>query len=155
MCAVARAVATKVATSHSWSDAMKLTEEQSRELFRRTGNYLKEACDRCGKPLAEVRYTRRGEPGEWCSAECRDGVAVSAPTLKAAAKKCLECGVPLHGKRSDSEFCSRTHLMRHRRRTQTGQNCENSGNTPIGKQGLMDDQNSGPMNTLTPSTQAL
>ena len=53
---------------------MKLTEKQSRELFRRTGNYLKEACDRCGKPLAEVRYTRRGEPGEWCSKICRDGV---------------------------------------------------------------------------------
>jgi len=52
---------------------MKLTEEQSRELFRRTGNYLKEACDQCGKPLAEVRYMRRGEPGEWCSELCRDG----------------------------------------------------------------------------------
>jgi hypothetical protein len=53
---------------------MKLTEEQSRELFRRTGNYLKESCDGCGKPLAEVRYTRCGEPGEWCSELCRDGV---------------------------------------------------------------------------------
>ena len=52
---------------------MKLTEEQSRELFHRTGNYLKEACDRCGKPLAEIRYTHRGEPGEWCSKLCRDG----------------------------------------------------------------------------------
>jgi hypothetical protein len=57
---------------------MNLTEEQSRELFRRTGNYLKEACDRCGKPLAEVRYTRRGEPGEWCSKICRDGEAAVA-----------------------------------------------------------------------------
>ena len=61
---------------------MKLTEEQSRELFRRTGNYLKEACDRCGKPLAEVRYTRRGEPGEWCSELCRDGEEAVAQRRK-------------------------------------------------------------------------
>ena len=52
---------------------MKLTDEQSRELFCRMGNYLREACGRCGKPLAEVRWTRRGEPGEWCSKLCRDG----------------------------------------------------------------------------------
>jgi hypothetical protein len=70
---------------------MKLTEEQIRELFRRTGNYLNEACDRCGKPLAEVRYTRRGEPGEWCSEICRDGVKPERrrggrPRLKLSAK---------------------------------------------------------------------
>jgi hypothetical protein len=57
---------------------MRLTEEQSRELFRRTGNYLKEICDRCGKPLGEVRWTRRGESGEFCSALCRDGEATIA-----------------------------------------------------------------------------
>jgi hypothetical protein len=62
---------------------MKLTEEQSRELLRRTGNYLKEACDRCGKPLAEVRYTCRGEPGEFCSALCRDGEA----TVESSAER--------------------------------------------------------------------
>jgi len=70
---------------------MKLTEQQSRELFRRTGNYLTEACDRCGKPLAEVRYTRRGEPGEWCSKLCRDGVTAEhrhggRPRLKLSTK---------------------------------------------------------------------
>ena len=51
---------------------MNLTEAQSRELFRRTGNYLKEACDRCRKAIAEVRYTRRSESGKWCSKLCRD-----------------------------------------------------------------------------------
>src|SRR5215469_17410181 len=101
MCAVARAVA--------WGNAMKLTEEQSRELFRRTGNYLKEACDRCGKALAEVRYTRRGEPGEWCSAECRDGISGA---LKSNRRRCRQCGVQLDGKRSDSQFCSDVHRMR-------------------------------------------
>jgi len=74
---------------------MKLTEEQSRELFRRTGNYLKEACGRCSNPLAEVSYTRRGEPGEWCSELCRDGSAavhtrqarrVGRPRLKLSTK---------------------------------------------------------------------
>lgn len=27
---------------------MKLTEEQSRELFQARGSYVKEVCDRCG-----------------------------------------------------------------------------------------------------------
>ena len=54
---------------------MRLTEEQSRELFRRTGNYLKEACDRCGKQLAEVRYTRRGELGQEVAAALRESIA--------------------------------------------------------------------------------
>ena len=65
---------------------MKLTEEQSGELFRRTGSYLKEACDRCGKPLAEVSYTRRGELGGWCSELCRDGSA-TVHTLRARARR--------------------------------------------------------------------
>ena len=54
---------------------MKLTEEQSPELVRRTGNYLNEACDRCGKPLAEVRYTRRGELGHEVAAAMRESIA--------------------------------------------------------------------------------
>jgi hypothetical protein len=130
---------------------MRLTREQSQELLRERGVWVAKACDRCGQLLGSIHWTRRGEPGEYCSAECRDGVTVLVPTLKAAVKECLECGVPLHGKRSDSEFCSRTHLMRHRRRTQTRQNCGNSGNTPIGKQGLTDGQNGESTNTLIPA----
>ena len=134
---------------------MRLTREQSQELLRERGVWVAKACDRCGQLLGSIHWTRRGEPGEYCSAECRDGVTVLVPTLKAAVKECLECGVPLHGKRSDSEFCSRTHLMRHRRRTQTGQNCENSGNTPIGKQGLTLAQNAESMNAIGRCTQLL
>jgi hypothetical protein len=93
---------------------VKLTEAQSRELFRRTGNYLKEACDSCGKPLAEVRYTRRGEPGEWCSELCRDGSAavhtrqarrVGRPRLKLSAN----CRV-LHRRKQIREAAQRHRL---------------------------------------------
>jgi hypothetical protein len=128
---------------------MKLTREQSQKLLQECGIWSTEVCDRCGQLLGSVRWTRAGQPGEWCSAECRDGVKVAAPTLKADAKKCLECGVPLQGKRSDSKFCSRTHMMRYRRRElpRTGQKRKISGNTPIGKQRLTDAQNGGSMNT--------
>jgi hypothetical protein len=53
---------------------MRLTPEQQAEI-RERGICANEACDTCGKILGAVRYTRRGEPGEWCSRECRDGVA--------------------------------------------------------------------------------
>ena len=53
---------------------MKLTEQQQIEL-RERGIVANEACDKCGTILGAVRFTRRGEPGEWCSRECRDGLA--------------------------------------------------------------------------------
>lgn len=31
------------------------------------------ACYRCGQVLGAVTYTKRGEPGVWCSKQCRDG----------------------------------------------------------------------------------
>ena len=52
---------------------MKLTKEQSQKLLRERGIWVTEACDKCGQLLGAVRYTRRGEPGEWCSDVCRDG----------------------------------------------------------------------------------
>lgn len=93
---------------------MKLTEEQSGELFRRTGSYLKEACDRCGKPLAEVSYTRRGELGGWCLELCRDGSATvhtlragraGRPRLKLTAK-----GRVLHRRKQIREAAQRHRL---------------------------------------------
>jgi hypothetical protein len=51
---------------------MKLSKSQIAEL-RSRGIYITEACDRCGQLLGSVRWTRKGEPGEWCSRECRDG----------------------------------------------------------------------------------
>lgn len=133
---------------------MKLTREQSQKLLRERGIWITEACDKCGKLLGSVRWTRKGEPGEWCSAQCRDGIKASA-TQPADSKTCMECGVPLTGKRSDSEFCSRTHLMRHRRKLQTVQKAENSGNTPIAKQRLTRAENGDSMNTPTRATRAL
>jgi hypothetical protein len=93
---------------------MKLTEEQTREVFRRTESHLKEACDGCGKPLTEVSYTRRGEPGEWCSELCRDGSAavhtrqarsVGRPRLKLSAK-----GRALHRRKQIREAAQRHRL---------------------------------------------
>jgi hypothetical protein len=74
---------------------MRLTAEQRRKAFAKHRCYVTEACDRCGKLLGCVRYTRRGEPGEWCSELCRDGSAevhtrparrVGRPRLKQSAK---------------------------------------------------------------------
>jgi hypothetical protein len=52
---------------------MRLTVEQSRKALAEHGCYVTEACDACRKLLGAVRYTRRGELGEWCSELCRDG----------------------------------------------------------------------------------
>jgi hypothetical protein len=57
---------------------MKLTPEQIEENFK-AGIYLQDACDKCSKLLAEIRYTKKGERGEWCSEICRDGVRAVAP----------------------------------------------------------------------------
>jgi hypothetical protein len=51
---------------------MKLTPEHRERLAER-GIRGDEVCDKCGKLLGAVRYTRRGEIGEWCSELCRDG----------------------------------------------------------------------------------
>jgi hypothetical protein len=53
---------------------MRLMREQSEKLLREHGVWITEACAKCGRLLGAVRWTRRGEPGEWCSAACRDGV---------------------------------------------------------------------------------
>jgi hypothetical protein len=57
---------------------MKLKKTQSEQLLREHGIWVTEACDRCGKLLGAIRWTRRGEPGEWCSKLCRDGEAAVA-----------------------------------------------------------------------------
>jgi hypothetical protein len=50
---------------------MRLTREQSYEALEKFGCYLTEGCDKCGKLLGPVRYTRKGEVGVSCSRECR------------------------------------------------------------------------------------
>jgi hypothetical protein len=58
---------------------MKLSREQSERLLREHGICVTEACDRCGQLLGSARWTRKGEPGEWCSAACRDGISTPKP----------------------------------------------------------------------------
>ena len=50
---------------------MLLTTAQAYDLLAKHGVFVREACNRCGQVLGPVRYTRRGESGEWCSRECR------------------------------------------------------------------------------------
>ena len=57
---------------------MRLTESQSRELLGKYRAYVTEVCDKCGKILGNVRFTRYVEPGEWCSRLCRDGAVAAA-----------------------------------------------------------------------------
>jgi hypothetical protein len=70
---------------------MRLTAEQRRKALAEHGCHMTEACDRCGKLLGCVRYTRWDEPREWCSKICRDGVRAERrrpgrPRLKLSAK---------------------------------------------------------------------
>lgn len=53
---------------------MKLTTQQAYEFLQKHSVYATEACDKCGRLLGAVRYTRMGESGEWCSRECRGDV---------------------------------------------------------------------------------
>jgi hypothetical protein len=56
---------------------MQLTIAQAHELVSSHGVFARECCDKCGRLLGAVRFTRQGEAGEWCSRECRgDGARV-------------------------------------------------------------------------------
>jgi hypothetical protein len=50
---------------------VKLTTWQAYELLEKHGSYITEICDRCGKGIGPVRFTRKDDPGVWCSRECR------------------------------------------------------------------------------------
>jgi hypothetical protein len=130
---------------------MKLTEEQSQRLLRGRGIWITEACNQCRQLLGSIRWTRRGEPGEWCSIACRDGI--EAGVSKSNSKGCLECGTRLDGKRVDAKFCSRTHMMRYRRckLSKPRGKRQITGNTPIVKEGLTHAQNGGSTNTIIPA----
>ena len=84
---------------------MRLTREQSQKLLRERGIWITEACDKCGKLLGSVRWTRKGELGEWCSAECRDGISAgprapisNAATLAPSSGRRLRIGAQLAGR---------------------------------------------------------
>lgn len=107
---------------------MKLTIKQSQKILVGRGVYVTEACDRCGQLLAEVRFTVKGEPGEWCSRECRDGADAMTPG------KCQGCGAALNGKRKSASYCGDACKMRHRRAD--GKESQSYRNTPIADKGL-------------------
>ena len=58
--------------------SMKLTVEQQAKLRSEHDVIANEACDKCGKILGYVRFTIKDKAGEWCSRECRDGIAAAA-----------------------------------------------------------------------------
>ena len=86
---------------------MRLTAEQQATIIAVYGVYANEACDKCGKVLAEVRWTRRDMPETYCSQLCRNGVV-------RINGRCDGCGVELIGKRRGARWCSDTCRMRNR-----------------------------------------
>jgi hypothetical protein len=50
---------------------MQLTIVRAYELVTSHGVFARDSCDKCGRLLGAVRFTRRCEAGEWCSRECR------------------------------------------------------------------------------------
>jgi len=86
---------------------VRLTVEQQARAFATYGVCGNEACDKCGKVLAEVRWTRRDMPETYCSQPCRDGV-------ERVNGRCDGCGVDLAGKRRGARWCSDSCRMRSR-----------------------------------------
>jgi hypothetical protein len=86
---------------------MRLTAEQQARCFAEHGVCANEACDKCGRVLAEVRWTRRDMPETHCSQLCRDGV-------ERGIGRCEGCGVELAGKRRGARWCSDVCRMRNR-----------------------------------------
>jgi hypothetical protein len=86
---------------------MRLTPEQQAQAFAAYGVRANQACDRCGKVLAEIHWTRRDMPETYCSRLCRDGV-------ERTNGRCSGCCVDLFGKRRGARWCSDTCRMRNR-----------------------------------------
>jgi hypothetical protein len=92
---------------------MQLSTSQQAELRVTHGICANEVCNACLKPLDHIRYTRKNQPGEWCSRVCRDGVEVAerfAATRKhRATGRCWHCGLVLpNDARADSKYCDAT-----------------------------------------------
>ena len=68
---------------------MLLSIELRQQLQVDRGVYVTEACDKCGKLLGPVRFTRRDDSGVWCSRECRDG-AEAAQRVKCLSRRKAE-----------------------------------------------------------------
>jgi hypothetical protein len=86
---------------------MRITAEVQARVLSEYGVCVNEACDRCGKVLAAVRWTRKDTQGTYCSQLCRDGVG-------RVSGRCVGCDAALTGKRRGARWCSDTFRMRHR-----------------------------------------
>jgi hypothetical protein len=79
---------------------MRLTAKQGYALLEKYGSYVTEICDRCGRGIGPVRFTRRSDSGVWCSRECRDGDKAHAPGT------CRHCHAALpKDKRRGASYC--------------------------------------------------
>jgi|SRR5215469_14778839 len=107
---------------------MRLTSQQQDALRRERGIFANEACDRCGKLLGSVRYTRKGEPGEWCSELCRDGVERKADRKRGRPRLALSATSRLSHRRKQVRDAVKRH------RLNVIKNCPHSNET----QGLAD-----------------
>lgn len=52
---------------------MQMTIEQQSKIRTEHNVWVRCACNQCGQVLGAISYTRKDEPGEWCTARCRDG----------------------------------------------------------------------------------
>jgi hypothetical protein len=93
---------------------MKVSAELQ-AILKQSGLCVSEACDRCGRFFGAVRFTHFGDPGVWCSRECRDGAHAHAPGT------CRTCNASLAGLRRGTKFCSDTCRKRENRKSQTTQ----------------------------------
>jgi len=79
---------------------MKLTTKRAYELLAEYGCYVTEICDKCGRLLGAIRFSRCGESGVWCSRVCRDGAEAREPG------RCKHCKAKLpEGKRRGALYC--------------------------------------------------
>lgn len=106
---------------------MRLTQEQSRQVWAKHGCFVSECCDQCSTLIHYAnRSTRKDHPGVWCSRLCRDGVD-HQPGV------CRSCGAALAGRRKGAMFCSDVC-----RKRQAGQDRQIIAETPIADKGLTD-----------------
>lgn len=96
---------------------MYIPPQQREELLCKHGVYATSACDHCGKVLGAVSFTRKDDPGEWCSRACRNGVEITYGN-------CIGCGVSLAGGRKRRLYCG--DACRKRPRRQNNRNRANS-----------------------------
>ena len=106
----------------NFTQSANIPAQQRIELLDRYGVYATSACDRCGKILGPVRFTKKDDPGEWCSRVCRGGVE-----HEITYGKCSGCGVSLAGGRKRRLYCGDACRKRPRRKINPESHIQNKG----------------------------